>query len=123
MPIATAYPLFFALAGFVASTLLYGRALTLLPADAKAALIDASSRTRLLSVFAVCVFLGLVLWRPLFGWIFLGCAYLGLGARSLFRLRRLDLPPRAARLLLIGNLCSVLGITVCAGVFAMRALQ
>jgi hypothetical protein len=123
VPISKAYPLFFVLAGFVASTLFYRRALTFMHADAKAALVDASSRTRMLSLFAVTVFLVLVLWRPLFGWTFLGCAYLGLGARSFFRLRRLDLPSQAARLLLIGNVSAVVGITLCAYIFAMRALR
>jgi hypothetical protein len=118
-----AYPILFVLAGLTASTLLYERALKLMDADAKAALVDASSRTRLLSVLVVAVFLALVLWRPLFGWAFLACAYLGLGARSFFRLRRLKLPPRAARLILIGNMAAVIGIALCAGIFALRALQ
>jgi len=117
------YPLFLALAGFVASTLLYQRALTQMHAEAKAALIDASSRTRILTLLAIAIFLVLVLWRPFFGWAFLGCAYLGLCARSVVRLRRLDLPSRAARLLLIGNVSAVVGITLCAYIFAMRALR
>jgi hypothetical protein len=123
MPMLNAYPLLFALAGLAASTLLYERALGLMPADAKAALIDASSRTRLLTLVAMVLFLALVLWRPLWGWAFLGCAYLGLGTRSLLRLRRLGLPPRAARLLLIGNASAVAGIALCAFIFALRALQ
>jgi hypothetical protein len=121
--VSTAYPLFFALAGFIASALLYQRALTLMDAAAKAALVDASARTRMLSLVAVCVFLALVLWRPLFGWTFLAGAYLGLGVRSLFRLRRLNLPPRAARFLLLGNICAAGGIAVCASIFALRALD
>jgi hypothetical protein len=90
-------------------------------ADAKAALIDASSGTRLLNLLAMGIFLAMVLWRPLFGGALLGCAYLGLGARSLFRLRRLDLPRSAARLLAIGNLSAVVGIALCAFIFALRA--
>jgi hypothetical protein len=92
-------------------------------ADAKAALIDASSGTRLLNVLVLGLFFGLVLWRPPIGWIFLACAYLVLGARSIFRLRRLDLPRRAARLILIGNVCAVVGVAACAFIFAVRTLR
>ena len=66
MPLLKAYPLVFALAGFVASALLSERALTLMDADAKAALIDSSSRTRLLSLLAIGVFLALVLCALIF---------------------------------------------------------
>jgi hypothetical protein len=118
-----AYPTLFAVAGLIASTLLYERALKLMDAGAKAALLDASSSTRRLSVLVVIVFLALVLWRPLIGWVFLACAYLGLGVRSFFRLRRLNLPPRASGLILIGNVSAVIGIALCAGIFALRALQ
>jgi len=123
VPLLNAYPLFFALAGFVAAALFSERALALMDAGAKAALIDSLSSTRLLTLLVLGVFLGLVLWRPLFGWAFLGFAYLGLGARSLLRLRRLNLPPRSARLILIGNMSAVLGITLCAFIFALRALH
>ena len=116
------YPIFFAVAGFLASALLSTRAVSLMNADAKATLVDATASTRLLNVLAIVVFLGMMYWRPTFGWIFLGCAYLGLGARSVFRLKRLNLPPRAARLILIGNICAVAGIAVCAFIFAMRNL-
>jgi uncharacterized membrane protein len=92
-------------------------------ADAKAALIDSYSRTRMFTLFVVAVFFVLVFWRPLIGWIFLGCAYLGLGARSIVRLRRLNLPQHAARLILIGNVSAVVGITLCAVIFALRALR
>ena len=123
MPLLNAYPLFFALAGFVAASLLSQRALALMDAGAKAALVDSLSSTRLLSLFVAGIFLALVIWRPLFGWTFLGFAYLGLGVRSLLRLRRLNLPPRSARLILIGNLTAVLGIALCALIFALRALH
>lgn len=123
MPLSNVYPLFLALAGFVAAGLLSQRALAFMDAGAKAALVDAMSRTRLLTLLVLAVFLMLVLWRPLFGWTFLGFAYLGLGARSLLRLRRLDLPPRSARLILIGNMTAVSGITLCAFIFALRALH
>jgi len=121
VPVLRTYPIFFALVGLAASSLLYRRALTFMNADAKAALMDSSSHTRLLGLIAVGVFLVLVLWRPSVGWAFLGCAYLGLGARSYFRLRRLGLPLRAARLILIGNVSAVVGIAVCAFIFALRA--
>jgi hypothetical protein len=117
------YPAFFALGGVAASTLLLGRAFAHMNADAKAALIDASSGTRLLNVLVLGLFFGLVLWRPPIGWIFLACAYLVLGARSIFRLRRLDLPRRAARLILIGNVCAVVGVAACAFLFAVRTLR
>jgi hypothetical protein len=123
VPLLNVYPLFFALAGFVAAALLSERALALMDAGAKAALIDSLSSTRLLTLLVLGVFLGLVLWRPLFGWAFLGFAYLGLGARSVLRLRRLNLPPRSARLILIGNMSAVVGMTLCAFIFALRALH
>jgi hypothetical protein len=121
--VLNAYPLFFALAGFVASALFSQRALTLMHADGKAALVDGSSSTRLLNLVAIAVFFALVEWRPLFGWAFLGCAYLAPGTRSLFRLRHLNLPPRAARLLLVGNASAVVGIALCALIFALRTLR
>lgn len=119
----SAYPLFFVVAGFVTSALLYRRALALMQADAKATMIDSSSSTNLLNVLVMALFVALVLWRPLIGWIFLGCAYLGLLARSALRLRRLNSPAPAARLVLIGNLVGVVGVTLCASIFALRALQ
>jgi hypothetical protein len=77
----------------------------------------------MLNAVALVGFFGLLMWRPLIGWAFLGCAYLGLGARSVVRLRRMDLPPRAARLILIGNVCAVAGIAVCAFIFVARGLE
>ena len=118
-----AYPLFIAFAGILASVLLSGRALALMQADAKAALLDSASSTRLLTVVVLGVFFALLLWRPLWAWIFLGCAYLGLGARSVLRLRRLNLPGPAARLLLIGNLAAVVGVSLCAFILAVKALS
>jgi hypothetical protein len=123
VPLQNAFPLFFALAGLIAATLFTRRALALMDAGSKAALLDSISSTRLLSLLVAGVFVALVLWHPLFGWVFLGCAYLGLGIRSLVRLRRLPLPPRSARLILIGNLTAVLGIILCALLFALRALD
>jgi hypothetical protein len=113
VPLSNVYPLFFALAGFVVAALLSQRALVFMDPGAKAALIDALSRTRLLTLLVLAVFLMLVLWRPLLGWTYLGFAYLGLGARSLLRLRRLNLPPRSARLIFIGNMTAVVGIALC----------
>jgi hypothetical protein len=119
---SSAYPLLFVIAGFVAAALLYRRAVALLEDDARAALIASSSSTKSLNLLAMALFLALVLWRPLLGWIFLGCAYLGLLARSVLRLRRLELPARAARLVLMGNLAAVAGLTLCAFIFTLRAL-
>jgi hypothetical protein len=118
-----AYPIFFALAGIFASTMFYKRAFALMDANGKVALSNSSSSTRFLNLLVVGVFLALVLWRPLIGWVFLGCAYLGLGVRSFFRLRRLDLPRRAANYVLIGNASAVIGIALCAFIFALRSLQ
>jgi hypothetical protein len=117
------YPIFLALTGFFVSAILNERALTLLSAEAKAALIDSSSRTRMLTLLILGLFLVLIFWHPVYAWLFLGCGYLGLGARSLPRLRRLGLPPPAARLILIGNITGVAGITLCAFIFALRTLH
>jgi hypothetical protein len=117
-----AYPILIVLAGFAASGLLYRRGVALMSADAKAALVDATSRTNLLVLLVIAVFVALLFWRPLLGWIFLGCAYLGLGVRSVFRLRQLQLPTRAARLVLVGNWAGIAGIVLCALIFAQRAL-
>jgi hypothetical protein len=115
-----AYPLFLALAGFAASAGLTQRALSQLQPAAKAALVDAAARTRMLGVLVIAVFFALLLWRPLPGWAFLGCAYLALGARSVVRLRRLGLPARPARLLLAGNLAAVAGVAACAFLIVLR---
>ena len=120
MPLELAYPLLFVFAGYLAATLLYRRALALMQADAKAALADASSSTRLLNVVVIGLFLVVLLWRAPVAWVFLGCAYVSLGIRSVFRLRRLNLPAPAARLILIGNVSGIGGIVLCAFVFALR---
>lgn len=117
-----AYPIFFALAGIIASTLLYQRALTRTDSNGKAALSNSSSSSRFLNLLVVGVFFALVLWRPFIGWVFLCVAYLGLGVRSFFRLRRLALPPHAANYVLMGNLSAVVGIVLCASIFALRSL-
>lgn len=118
-----AYPILFVLAGFAASALLYRQAVSIMPADAKGALVDASSRTNLLNLLVIALFVALLLWRSLFGWIFLACAYLGLGIRSVLRLRGLNLPARAGRLVLLGNWAAVVGIVLCALIFVERALR
>ena len=92
-------------------------------AEGKAALLDAASSIRLLNIVVLAVFSSLVIWHPRFGWAFLGCAYLGLGVRSVLRLRRLELPPRAVRLITMGNAFSVIGTVLCASIFAIRSLQ
>ena len=120
--LVNAYPILFVLAGFVASSLLYRRGVALMSANAKAALVDATSRTNLLVLLVIAGFVALLFWRPPVGWMFLGCAYLGLGVRSVFRLRKLQLPERAARLILLGNWAGIAGIVLCALIFAQRAL-
>lgn len=122
MPLQVAYPLLFALAGFISSALFSERALSVMNAEDKAALIDSFASTRRLTLLVSASFVALIIWRPLIGWVFLGCAYTGLGIRSFARLGRLALPRRAARLLLIGNVSAVTGITLCSAIFAFRAL-
>jgi hypothetical protein len=117
------YPLFIALIGLFASALLSERALSLMQADAKAALIDSSRSTRLLNLLVMTTFAVLILWRPLVAWGFLGCSFLALGVRSLFRLRRLELPVIPSRLILAGNTLAVGGIVACAVIYALRTLR
>jgi hypothetical protein len=117
------YPLFIALAGFVLSTLLSQRALSLMEPDAKAALVDASARTRLLSTLVAAVFVGLIIWRPVIAWAFLGAAYIGLAVRSILRVQHLNFPVAISRLLHTANLTACVGIVICACVFGLRALQ
>lgn len=117
------YPLFIALAGAAASALLSERALSLMQSDDKAALVDSAARTRMLVLLVVALFVALIVWRPFVAWVFLGCAYLGLGARMTLRLRRLRLPAAASRLLLTGQLLGVGGIVTCALIFALRTSE
>jgi len=121
MPIESAYPVIVALVGFVLASLVTQRAVRLLDPGQKAALVDAASSTRVISIAVVVVFVALMFWRPVFAWGVLGGGYLALGIRSVFRLRRLALPPAASRLILVGNACGVAGIAYCAAVFACRA--
>ena len=51
------------------------------------------------------------------------CGVLGLGIRSVLRLRGLNLPARAGRLVLLGNWAAVVGIVLCALIFVERALR
>jgi hypothetical protein len=117
------YPLFVALIGLAISALCTERALALMKPDEKAALVDASARTRLMNILVAGLFVALVLWRPLIGWVFLGCAYFGLLGRSLIRLRRLSLPSAVRRLLLAGNVAATFGIGICALIFALRSVR
>jgi hypothetical protein len=117
------YPLFIALAGFVVAALLSERAISLMLPDAKAALVDASARSRLLNILVGAVFLGLVLWRPIVGWVFLGVAYICLAGRSIIRVQHLNLPVSISRLLQAAHLTVALGMLICACIFALRALQ
>jgi hypothetical protein len=116
------YPLFIVLAGFLVAALLSERAISQMHPDAKAALVDATARTRLLTIPVVALFLGLLLWRPIVGWIFLGVAYVCLAGRSIIRVQHLDLPVSIARRLQSAHLVFALGMFICAGIFALRAV-
>jgi hypothetical protein len=118
----TYYPLIIALVGFGVAALVSERALSLMQADAKLALVAASASTRLLSILVAAVFIGLILWRPPVAWAFLGIAYIGLGVRSIPRVRRLNLPVSTARLLHSANLAACAGMVICAGIYELRAL-
>lgn len=117
------YPLFIVLAGFVIAALLSARALSLMQPEAKAALVDASAPTRLLNILVATVFVGLIIWRPVVAWAFLGVAYIGLAVRSALRLQRLNLPDSISRLLHAANLTACAGMLICACIFELRALQ
>jgi len=117
------YPLLIALGGFVVSALLSQRALSLMQPEAKVALIDASARTRLLSILVAAMFVGLIIWRPVVAWAFLGVAYFGLAVRSILRVQHLHLPTSNARLLHAANLTACVGMVICASIFELRALQ
>ena len=117
------YPLFIALAGFVVAAVLSERTLSLMQPDAKVALIDASASTRLLSILVAAIFIGLILWRPVVAWAFLGVAYASLGVRSVLRVQRLRLPVPISRLLHAANLTACVGMVICACIFELRALQ
>jgi hypothetical protein len=117
------YPLFIVLAGFVVASLLSHRALSLMQPDAKVALIDASASTRLLTMLVAAVFVGLIIWRPVVAWVFLGIAYFCLGVRSILRVQHLHLPVSISRLLHAANLTACAGMIICACIFELRALQ
>jgi hypothetical protein len=116
------YPIFIALAGFVVAALITQRALSLMQPDAKVALIDASASTRLLTMLVAAVFVGLIIWRPVVGWAFLGIAYFCLAVRSILRLEHLHLPVSISRLLHAANLTACAGMVICACIFELRAL-
>jgi hypothetical protein len=117
------YPLFIALAGFVVAALLSERVLSLMQPDDKVALVDASSSTRLLSILVAAVFAGLIFWRPVVAWAFLGVAYICLGIRSIIRVQHLNFPVSISRLLHTANLTACVGMLICACIFELRALQ
>src|SRR5271170_233582 len=117
------YPLFIALAGFVLAALLSQRALSLMQADAKVALVDASAPTRLLNILVAVVFLGLIIWRPVVAWAFMGVAYIYLAIRSILRVQHLNLPVSISRLLHTANLTACVGMLICACIFELRALE
>jgi hypothetical protein len=117
------YPLFIALAGFVVAALLSQRALSLMQPDAKVALMNASAPTRLLTILVAAVFVGLIIWRPVVAWAFLGIAYFCLAVRSILRVQQLRLPAPISRLLHAANLTACVGMVICASIFGLRALQ
>jgi hypothetical protein len=117
------YPLFIALGGFAVAALLSERALSLMHPEAKVALVDAAAFTRLLTILVSVGFVGLILWRPIVAWLFLGVAYISLAVRSVLRVQRLNLPASISRLLHTANLTACLGMVTCAGLFTLRAIQ
>ena len=117
------YPLLIALAGFVIAAVLSERALSLMQPDVKVALMDASAPTRLLNILVAVVFVGLIIWRPVVAWAFLGVAYICLAVRSILRVRYLKLPLAISRLLHIGNLTACVGMIICACIFELRSLH
>ena len=117
------YPLFIAVAGFVVAALLSERALSLMQPAAKVALVDAAAPTRLLNILVAALFLGLIIWRPVVAWAFLGVAYICLAVRSILRVRHLNLPVSISRLLHAANLTACVGMLICACIFELRALQ
>jgi hypothetical protein len=116
-------PLFIALAGFVVAAFLSQRALSLMQPDAKVALMDASASTRLLTILVAAVFVGLISWRPVVAWAFLGIAYVCLAVRSIIRVQHLHLPVSISRLLHAANLTACVGMVICACMFELRVLQ
>lgn len=119
---STLYPLFITFAGFALAALLSERALKLLKPQEKAALLDAFARTRLLKLFAVGLFIVLMLWQQVVAWIFIGCAYVVLTGYTALRLQRLYLPANAAGRLLAAQFAAALGVVVCALIFVTRTL-
>jgi hypothetical protein len=117
------YPLFIALTGLVVAALLSQRALSLMQPDAKIALMDASASTRLLTIVVAAVFVGLIIWRPVVAWAFLGIAYACLAVRSILRVQQLRLPVSISSLLHAANLTACVGMILCACIFGLRALQ
>jgi len=119
---STLYPLLIAFTGFGFAALLSERALKLLKAQDKAALVDALARTRLLTLFAAGLFVVLLLWQQVIAWIFIGCAYLVLASYAALRLQRLYLPPNVSGRLLAAHFAAALGVVVCALIFLTRTL-
>jgi hypothetical protein len=117
------YPLFIALAGFVVAALLSQRALSQMQPGAKVALMDASASTRILTILVAALFVGLIIWRPIVAWAFLGVAYICLAVRSIPRVQHLNLPVSISRLLHAANLTASVGMLICACIFELRALQ
>jgi hypothetical protein len=114
------YPLFIALVGFGVGTVLSERALALLPADTKGALIDAFSRVRWLNFAGAALFLVLMLWNLRIAWIVLALEYTTLGVWSALKAYRLKLPGAVAKRLITAMLARSLGLATCAVIYVVR---
>jgi hypothetical protein len=114
------YPLFIALVGFGIATVLSERALKLLPADTKSALIDAFAHVRWLNLFGAAVFLVLLIWRVRVAWIVLALEYTALGIWSATKAHRLNLPGAVAKRLITAMLARSLGLAICAVIYVVR---
>jgi hypothetical protein len=120
MAIYNFYPLFIAVAGVGIAAVLSERALTLLQADAKGALIDAFARVRWMNLVGVSLFAALLLWRVPIAWAALGVEYTLLSAWSVLRVRALKLPQAVSSRLIASVVLRALGIATCAFIYAVR---
>jgi hypothetical protein len=114
------YPLLIALVGFGVAMVLSERAIALLPADTKSALIDAFAHVRWLNFFGVALFFVLLLWRVRVAWIALALEYTALSIWSASKVHRLKLPEAVAKRLITAMLARSLGLAICAVIYVVR---
>jgi hypothetical protein len=114
------YPFLLAVAGFGIAAVLSERALALLPADAKGALIDAFRPERWMNFLGVAVFAALLLWCIQVAWVVCGLEYTALGVWSALKVHRLKLPETVSARLIMAMLVRALGIAVLAAIYASR---